>query len=388
MTYQLYMESLKNASISYLTKIELLDYYENAIGEIVSSNIDGNININRQQGSRRSCSLSLIDVDKKYLPTEDSAFWYKRKFKVYIGVEKEGDVRWTPEGVFVTQSATVTSNNRNVSIEASDKWKELEDYKTDVAFIAKAGSMIAKMLRETLQMRIGGNYILDTTPPLIDSIFANTTLQADVKINAGESISSLFIDIASGYGADVYYDTDGHLVFSRKTESERYSGYERLGHQWEYTKLIEPRAEYDLEAHNVVTVYTNASNTAIVNVSATVQNKTAKSPLNVDSIGMRRLESKEIKYINGYSQAEMRRLCAEYGRSLLNQEALQKCSITFSSITIPHMDVDGTVGITDEYFGFDNDTFIVSSITMPLGKGEMQVSACNIIFLLGGETVG
>ena len=87
-------------------KIEMLDHWEHGIGEIINdiSSTDGSINVNNTQGCRRTCSISVIDEDKKYLPTTDSLFWYNRKFKIYIGLQAPtGNLYWFSQGVFYTQ---------------------------------------------------------------------------------------------------------------------------------------------------------------------------------------------------------------------------------------------------------------------------------------------
>lgn len=56
-----YIDVIKRPALEYKFKIELLDHNERGLGEIIrdidSSNI-GQININRQQGMRRSCTFN------------------------------------------------------------------------------------------------------------------------------------------------------------------------------------------------------------------------------------------------------------------------------------------------------------------------------------------
>lgn len=380
MTYNTYINALKQKRIVYAYKIELLGYYENVIGEITQKKIDGQLNINYQQGIRRSVSMTIADVDKEYLPSENSGFWYKRKFKLYIGIRSGNDVMWFPQGVFVTRGANADSSNRNLSIDAVDKWKEIEDFKLDVNYVIPSSTSLMTLIRDTLCLEVGGGYMLDPIEPIIDFRLGKKTTQSEIEITAGNSMSELLIDIANGYGLEIYYDAYGVLNVCNAVETSRYSGYQRLGHQWEYDSLINPDMDYSLDAENTVTVYTNASNTALVNVSYTAENRNAQSPISVDAIGTRRMESQEITYIN-VSAEEMTDKCEQYAKMLLDKVALQKCSITFSSPIIPHMDVDGTIGITDEYYGLDNETYVVQSLTMPLNAGAMTVQACNITFL-------
>ena len=56
-------------------------------------------------------------------------------------------------------------------------------------------------------------------------------------------------------------------------------------------------------------------------------------------------------------------------------------NVTFQSAIIPHMDVNKTIGLTDSIQGFENETFVVQSITLPLAAGLMTVTATNISWL-------
>ena len=103
-----YMKAVKNHLLPTKIKIEILSHFEDAIGQI-TNDLDyasGSITINREQGCRRSCSINIIDDKEKYLPNEDSCFWYNRKFKIYLGVCVNTDTYWFSQGVFVTKSAT------------------------------------------------------------------------------------------------------------------------------------------------------------------------------------------------------------------------------------------------------------------------------------------
>ena len=78
-----YLEICKNLVIDKKIKIEILDHYENTLSEITYdvNNIQGSISVDYQQGIRRSCNLTIRDVDGMYIPkNEDSVFFINRKF--------------------------------------------------------------------------------------------------------------------------------------------------------------------------------------------------------------------------------------------------------------------------------------------------------------------
>ena len=63
-----YLNALKSSVNRYVIKVEILDHWENVLTEIInpiSSSDKGQININKNNGVRRNCSLNLVDVDKE-----------------------------------------------------------------------------------------------------------------------------------------------------------------------------------------------------------------------------------------------------------------------------------------------------------------------------------
>lgn len=71
-----YLAELHKPMRKMYVKMEILSHYEGAIGEITSdlSSTDGSITINKEQGCRRSCSLSIIDRSGKYIPQKIAHF--------------------------------------------------------------------------------------------------------------------------------------------------------------------------------------------------------------------------------------------------------------------------------------------------------------------------
>ena len=119
---EFYINALKQLHNCYRIRLEILSDNETVIGEItkdLSITAAGQITINLEQVTRRSCSLSLINVENKYIPTKNSPFWLNRKFRLWLGVVADKDTYWWSQGIFYTVSANATG--RILSIEAVDK---------------------------------------------------------------------------------------------------------------------------------------------------------------------------------------------------------------------------------------------------------------------------
>lgn len=390
-----YTFALKKSHKKYKIKLELLTYYETVIGEItkdISVSAQGQININWQQLVRRSCSLTLINVDKKYVPSPNNWFWYERKFKLWIGVVDGNDVYWWSQGIFITKSAT--ADKSVVNIEAVDKGGildgTLKTNMTEVDYIVETGTPISTLIKDSLltniygdaRIKIGGDKPIDPIAPIIDMKFNNIPIQSEIILDTNNYLGTMLVDIADSYGADIYYNTHGHLVFSSLTDGNRVDGFKYMAHQWDFTdstsEYSNANFEYTFDGINAVTVYTDTS--TLENVSYTAYNTNPLSPLRVGYIGIRRMEDQEISYID-VDIDEMKTRCKQYAQYLLLKESISKMSINFNSAIIPHLDVGRTIGITDRVQGINAETFVINSITMPLSSGEMSISATNITWL-------
>lgn len=431
---QAYRNAIKRNLITrYLLRIELLTYYETVIGEITKDlliDAQGQININYKQLTRRSCSLSVANVDSKYLPTSpDSPIWYQKKFKLWIGIQDDkDDIYWWSQGIYFIVSAS--ANAHTVNIEGIDKGGALDGTLkinlAEVQYILKAGSPIADILRDTLSLNMGSgaeianstayggsSLPIDPIPPLIDLRFNSERIRADISVDANNYLGNLFTSVADNYGSDIYYDTNGHLRYSAQADIFFVDGYKYMARQWDFIDLSEPNYQYSFDGANAVTVYTNlsADTQALINAQAehkaneedeetnsteslaetedavgasnlsyTAYNVNPLSPINVGAIGLRRLESQEIDYIDT-TESDMIARCQQYAVMLLHKQTMIGVNLTFNSPIIPHLDVNKTIGITDKYQRIDNETFVIQSITIPLGAGSMSISATNINWL-------
>ena len=311
-----YDSALSNLNNNYRIRLEILTDEETVIGEItkdLSLTAAGQITINYEQITRRSCSLSLINVDNKYIPTKNSPFWLNRKFKLWLGLVVGKDTYWWSQGVFYTVSANATG--RVLSIEGVDKGGALDGTlklnMTEAQYQFKRGKALTEMIKQTLALDVGnpygsknspigfgGNRPIDSQPPLIGIEYYGFNTVSDISIDANSYISEMFVNMAELYAADCYYNTNGNLVFEQHIDS---SGYNYVPTQWSFTDLSstfeDVNYEYSYEGENVVTVYTNTTEAGVRNVAWTAYNTNPLSPLNV-ATGIRRAPHIEIPYYN------------------------------------------------------------------------------------------
>lgn len=388
-----YLAELHKPMRKMYVKMEILSHYEGAIGEITSdlSSTDGSITINKEQGCRRSCSLSIIDRSGKYIPQKDSSFWYNRKFKIFIGLQVDEDLYWFPQGVFITKSAN--SNGRRLNVEGVDKYGFLDgtlnarmclvEYQASVTN-SKKGTNIATLIKDTLMLDLGNNIPLDPVEPIIDPIFYNATLYDDIVVDEGGYLGEIFDKITEMYGANIYYDVNGRLRMERVFNYNLPSWYRHLSPQFELseTEITETDINYtyNYDGVNIITVTTD--NTSGEIYSYTAKNENPQSPVNINAVGYKGLDGGTYYIPLGDTSEESgEEKCRQQAEYMLLQHTCMSTGISYNLPITPHLNVDNTVRVSNDYYNFDKQLFIVNSITMPLSATEMSIEATNLQWL-------
>lgn len=392
-----YLSSLKKKSRKFLFKIELLSDDESAIGEIVNdlSNVDGQININYEQITRRSCSFSVKNTKKKYIPSKNSPFWFNRKFKIYIGLVVRDNIYWWSQGIYYTKSATF--EHGKLTIEGIDKGGALDGSlktaMTSSQYVIKANSGLKNTIKDLLALRVGeldfvrkgylrngGDKMVDSIPPIVDSLYKDQIVQSELSIDNNSYIGDLIIKLADLYAAEVYYDINGHFRFEPYIIN---SGCVFSATQWEFNDLSADfqNANYStsFDGENAVCVYTNTSAAGVRNVAYTAYNTNPLSPVNID-IGIRRAEDQEIEYYN-VSEEQMIKDCRSAANYYLRKNSMLGVQLNFNCPLIPHLDVNKTISISDKYANIEQGIFVVQSITIPINSGAISINATNINWL-------
>jgi len=401
-------------------KVEILDANENAIAEIIneiSADSSGSISINYQQGVRRSCTLTLIDSNGVFLPnSENKYFWINRKFKVYTGlafnrnmlnainlkhatqeedvllhedteediilvgteVSELTDTYWFSQGVFylTNLSANRDFSNKTVVINGVDKFgllsSELGYNQLEGTYAVPAGTNIYSTIRNILSLDKGNGEVLDPIIPLLDPIYIDEILPYDINKSPGSYLGDILKETANVLGCDIFYDVDGRLnLVSGMLDI----GYSQKATTWEFSDVLREYSgtgiDYDFtSAINVVKVMADNINDKII--QHTAENNNPASSTRIELIGKKVLPLINSSYIYNSARAK------DYAEYILNIESIIQTIINFNSSFLPHLDVNTIVGITDEYFEYIQQRFIVKSLNIPLStKALISVSASN-----------
>ena len=129
MSFERYLEVV-SGNFKKAIKVEWLNPDESVNFEFTNSLYDINVdlNVNYQNGSRRTCTLTLNN-DKNRFPINFNNIWFGQKFKLWMGAYiDEKTPYYFPQGVFYVSNPndTYQPTTKTIKINGVDKWAYLD----------------------------------------------------------------------------------------------------------------------------------------------------------------------------------------------------------------------------------------------------------------------
>lgn len=389
-----YYNALSSPYKSQRLRIEFLDHQENTLYR-VEQNIDssdaGKIVNNNAQGTRRSFSFNLINIENIYNLLDEDTFWFNRKFRVYLGIKRRDDTFWFSKGVYITQNATLDSMTKTVSLNGVDKYAQLDGtlnvlQADEIDTVFEVGCLIRNVIRDILMMNIGNDMVLDPIEPIIDPDIGNQKLYKEFTMSAGSYFGDFLTEIMTSFGCDIFYDTLGRLTVRRVFNDDRAYWYAFKSPSYNFVDEVwgfqTPQITLDFNGVNKIIVSTE--NVNYPNVSETAINNNPRSPLCAAKIGRRTLpENGGIIYISLGDETidTPETKCREYAEYRLMQETCLALEASFQCPPLYHLCEGDVITITDSALGFDQEPFLINSITISTGTDSMSVTATNLKYL-------
>jgi hypothetical protein len=376
-----YLDIVKSEIISPRIRIDVLRPDESVNYEIISDIIDntGNLNISFSNiGTRRTCSLNLSNISAEYIPNPNtSGFWVADKFKLYLGFRSEGIDYWFPNGVFVHKnpSASRGDSSKDLRINAIDKFSLLDGTLsgtiTETYFIP-INSNIYGAIRTLLATDRGDGKSIDPVEPILESENNSATTTYDIYVEAGGTYKDVLLKLTDQISSYCYYDINGALVVESGTrdlgDNDKGSIYDFRDTELE---LLNEEAEYRFEeVVNRVVVVGDNINGAIARGVALNNN-----PFSSTRIG--RIPTRS-KYVN-VSTIDTDQKALDYASLILKELSMLNINQRISCTFMAHLDVNNVITVTDSYFGYESERFLINSISIPLGTNStISINATNV----------
>ena len=329
--------------------------------------LDGSVSVDYARDERRSVDLRLDNSDNALRSDPNGGFWYDKILKVYRGVELDDGSKWEVQlGEFMIDRLAEPHFPNIVTVTGRDYSKKLQTSKFLVATQFTSGTTVETVIRAIGQ---NGGISRFLFPP------TGKTLGRDFLFERGTPRWQAMTEIATAYGFEVFFDTQGFCVlqqFQDPSTSPLVAVY-KTGAEGNLVSYDKSANDSRLYNHIVVT----GEATDIAPVFASAKNEQPNSPTRIARIG-ERVYQYTSAFITTTVQAQ------DVANAFLKVHALEEYEVGLGSIVYPWLEAGDIVDFIDPKAGTNQPTrFLLSSFTIPLTLGAMTGSAKRVAIVSG-----
>ena len=390
LTFYDYLEALKKPVLVPCLKLEWLNPDDSIAYEITTDlyNTSGTLNVTNQSGCRRTFNLQIHNVDGKY-DIDVNKVWLGQKVKLYLGLYIDGAPYLIQQGVFyLTNPTDIMNTSQNcIQLNCTDKWSFLDGTlfgNLDGIYKIPVNSNIFDATKSLLLTDRGNGVPLDSTKPNISSFF-NTKMTAlsngelvpvlktpfTATIDKGQTYADVLLQFSTMLAGVVYYDSVGRLNIE-PNEQDLLDKDKEILYKFDQNNCDILGKSQDFrfsEVYNDILCVGATTNGYLAKGRAT--NTNIKSDLCVQRIGKK---TKVFEDTNYYTDG----LCQDWADYLLRNNTILQTSINLQTIPLYHLDVNKLITITNTKYHLKEEKFLINSLSIPLGLGQMTISAASI----------
>ena len=390
LTFYDYLEAVKKPVLVPCLKLEWLNPDDSIAYEITTDlyNTNGTLNVTNQSGCRRTFNLQIHNVDGRY-DIDVNKVWLGQKVKLYLGLYIDGTPYLIQQGVFYLTNPTDIMNTAEncIQLNCTDKWSYLDGTlfgNLDGIYKIPVNSDIFDAIKALLLTDRGNGVPIDSTKPNISTFF-NTKMTAlsngelvsvlktpfTAAIDKGQTYADVLLQFNTMLAGVIYYDTVGRLNVE-PNETDLLDKDKEILYKFDQNNsdILGKSQEFKFtEVFNDILCVGATTNGYLAKGRAT--NNNIKSDLCVQRIGKK---TKVYEDTNYYSDG----LCQDWANYLLRNNTILQTSLSLQTIPLYHLDVNKLITITNTKYHLKEEKFLINSLSIPLGLGQMTISATSI----------
>lgn len=442
MNFEKYINTLnKNPKVAI--KVEWLNPDESVSFEFTNSLYDINVDlsVNYQNGSRRTCTLTLNN-DRNKFPVNFNNIWLGQKFKLWLGIYiDEKTPFYFPQGVFCVSNPNETfqPQRRSIKINGVDKWAFLDGtlggklhgtYQTNInddLYNATKNLLKTSRFDNTFNETDDVSKMIDPVSPFISPTFvgksvyvlnANSTYSSSqtyytrsnniykvytyssstnwnkdyaslyiktdahkcpytAKVERGKTYADVLLEYATILCAHIYYDVNGRLVIEPMIDTADDITDTNKEVVWHYT--VEEKTFLGLtQSYNFDKIYNDII--VLGNVTNGYQFKARVQNRNLMSdtcVQKIGLKTKEPIEDNQYYSDAQ---CKELAMYYAKVDTIMQKSGNISSISLYHLDVNKLVTVSTPNNNMSKELFLITGFTLnSSGTMSVEVTSVNVL---------
>lgn len=390
LTFYDYLDALEKPVLVPCLKLEWLNPDDTISHEITADlyNTNGTLNITNQNGCRRTFNLQIHNADGKY-DIDVNKIWFGQKVKLYLGLYVDDTPYFIQQGVFYITNPTdiMNTSEKCIQINCTDKWGFLDGTlfgALDGIYKIPVNSDIFTATKQLLMTDRGNGYPIDSTMPNISTFFNNkmTTLSDGTKVSIlktpftatiekGQTYADVLLQFNTMLAGCIYYDAVGRLNIE-PNEDDLLDENKEIMYDFDQNncEILGKSREYQFtEIYNDILCVGATINGYMAKGRAT--NNSVQSDLCVQRIGKK---TKVFEDTNYYTDS----LCQDWANYLLRQNTILKSSMNITTTPMYHLDVNKLITITNEKNHLKKEKFLINSLSIPLGIGQMSMSVISV----------
>jgi hypothetical protein len=362
--YLQYMQDV-GQGVSYtdlqpLAKFELLNPDETIYASFSAEVTGGTLNVNRANGVRRSCDISVQNIQDEFTPNP-LTYWIGQKIKLSLGYEINGEDYYIPQGVFGVSNPQLThvKSQKEGSISGVDKF----------AFL---NGQLGGRLAATYSFVVGSNIVDSMKAVLLESAVNDPVLpflmidSAEVTPYTiyqeyGKTFADVQLELNSILSYNMYYSMGGRFTCEPDIlNSLKPSQWDFRADSKIYLGIVE-NYNWD-EAYNIVMVVgDNVNGNLALGIA---RNDDPSSPISTFRIGEKLAPPIQDAVIDTDARAQDR------ANFEITRYASLARDVVITSIPLFHLDVDQIISVYDEDVDLHGDRFLINSLSIPLNPSN------------------
>ena len=358
----------------------------------------GSLSVNLQNGTRRTASIQLADVDGEF-DYNVNKVWFGTEIAVDMGIltgdgtTVDGTEIWFPQGVFRVNQATQNVHPNGVTMDYSltDKWAGIDGTLTgtlESTYTVSKGTNIFAPIVTLLGLDRGDGEPYDNMAPLFTEYYNNKTQKLqdgttvpltdapyDMTVDSDDgTVADMILALCGAVNAWVGYDRSGRL---RIDPSQDDILDEDKPVSWRFS-LAEAQVTglaYDYQIGDVFNDYIvlGYMTSDYVQPAARAVNEDPMSPVCVSRIGRRTKRDPQPNFATV-------RMCADYAEWKVKRTAILRSAVSVSCNQVFHLDENTIIEIvrTDKP-GSPTERHLVQGFTLPFsGTDLMTIEAVSV----------
>lgn len=361
----------------------------------------GTLNVSLQNGTRRTCSIKLANVDGAF-DFAVNKVWFGDRIRLEMGIVlPDGTPFYIPQGVFVVKdpSTVYSPSERSITYSLTDKFALLDgtmsgrlSYALQIPSapgnrpkVFEIVSDLLKLSKYTMSATGDPAEYIDPAIPKFTNYFDGRTTTVTYLNGATETVSydAVTYDLALDNGSTLAdaikelntllscwygYDAAGRFFFDPSqdelTDTQKPLVWSFTEKDGEFFNFSENLNINDL-TNNVVVC---GNGLTYANYYGRAYNADPASPTNVNKIGLK-------TYYETSDNLCSETQCKDYATFLLRRKMMIQSSVTITCGQLFHLRENALVSVKREDKGGETRQYLINSYSLPLAdEGSMQIS--------------